>query len=95
MKEQAAKLSGTCRTCDAPSTGWAVQLIKGDRLRWEVDWDCGACGITSRDGGWGAAPAEVRSAILMQHGSVQLNLNDRELRGGVLLKARSRCCPIA
>lgn len=86
MSEQAAKLSGPCDGCGGPCTGWAVQLTKGGRLRWEVEWACDACGI-SHHGAWGTAPVEVRSEILAQHGPYCVKLTDREYRGGGILKA--------
>lgn len=86
MSEQAAKLLRACRTCNDPCTGWAVQLTRGNRLRWELEWSCDRCGI-SHDGDWGPAPTEVRSALLAQHGSNCVRLPDGEFGGGGILKA--------
>jgi len=86
MSEQAARLSGRCGDCGDPCTGWAVQLTRGGRLRWEIEWACDACGI-SHHGAWGPAPAEVRSEILAQHGPYCVKLTGREYRGGGILKA--------
>lgn len=86
MNEQAARLSGICEGCDNLCTGWAVQLVKGGRLRWEVEWACDQCGI-SHDGDWGSAPADVRNMILAQHGPHCLMLTNMEYRGGGIMKA--------
>lgn len=86
MSEQAAKLSGQCQGCGDPCTGWAVQLTKNGRLRWEVEWACDACGI-SHHGAWGPAPAEVRSEILAQHGPYCVKLTSEGYRSGGILKA--------
>lgn len=86
MSEQAAKLSGSCEGCGDLCTGWAVQLTKGGRLRWEIEWACDTCGI-SHHGAWGQAPIEVRSEILAQHGPYCLKLADGDYRGGSVLKA--------
>lgn len=61
-------------------------MIKSGRLRWEIEWACDACGI-SHHGAWGAAPAEVRSKILAQHGPYCVRLVDGEHGGGGILKA--------
>lgn len=86
MSEQAAKLSGPCQECGDPCTGWAVQLTRNGRLRWEIEWACDACGI-SHHGAWGAAPDEVRGTILAQHGPRCLRLVDGANRPGAILKA--------
>ena len=86
MSEQAAKLSGPCQKCGDPCRGWAVQLTRNGRLRWEIEWACDACGI-SHHGAWGAAPDEVRGSILAQHGPYCLRLVDSADRAGVILKA--------
>ena len=87
MSEQAAQLSDTCQSCGVLCTGWAVQLTREGRLRWEVEWECDACGTISHEGKWGSAPPEVRNVILAQHGYHCLQLADRESRGGAILKA--------
>ncbi|MEU2284302.1 hypothetical protein ABZ614_20575 [Streptomyces sp. NPDC013178] len=86
MTQQAARLSDPCQGCGRPCTGWAVQLVKGSRLRWETEWACDECGI-SHDGGWGPSPADVREAMVAQHGLRCLRLADDEARGGGILKA--------
>jgi hypothetical protein len=85
-REQAAKLVGNCQTCGSPCEGWAVQLTRDNRLRWELDWDCGACGTVSHDGDWGPSPDELREKLLSQHGSYCLRLEDSRLHGGEILK---------
>ena len=89
MSEQAAKLAGPCPGCGSAGTGWAVQLTRDGRLRWEVEWACDACGI-AHDGGWGAAPAEVRGQILAQHGPCCVRLTGEENRGAAVMKALRR-----
>ncbi len=86
MSEQAATLLGNCRTCGSPCDGWAVQLTRDDRLCWELEWSCGACGTVSDDGDWGPAPDKLREELLSQHGSYCLRLKDGESRGGEILK---------
>lgn len=78
----AADLSGTCGTCDARSVGWAGQVIREGRLRWEEAWECRTCGWVSCDGGWEPAPSWVREAVLAQHGPSVLRAAGRG--GGVL-----------
>src|SRR5262245_54378298 len=82
LSMQASKLVGDCATCGSSCDGWAVQLTRDNRLRWELDWECGACGTVSCDGDWGPAPAELREALLAQHGRYCLRLEDSESRGG-------------
>lgn len=86
VSKQAARLAGSCQTCGSPCDGWAVQLTRDNRLRWELEWECGACGTVSHDGDWGPAPDEVRGALLSQHGRYRLRLEDSESRGGGILK---------
>jgi hypothetical protein len=86
MTEQAARLSSPCPGCGKPCTGWAVQLTRRGRLRWELEWACDECGI-SHEGGWGPAPAEIREVILAQHGPYCLDLADSAARSGRILKA--------
>ena len=85
MSEQAAKLSSPCQECGEACVGWAVQLIKNGRLRWEIEWACDTCGI-SHGGGWGWAPEDVRARILEQHGSHCVRLTGDRRTGGKILK---------
>lgn len=87
VTEQAAQLARPCQRCGNPCVGWAVQLVRRGRIRWEVEWECDCCGTAAHDGDWGQSPAEVRSAILAQHGSHCLKLADSEVRGAGIIKA--------
>jgi hypothetical protein len=87
MHEQATRLSGECQSCGAPAGGWAVQVVRDGRLRWEVDWECSACRTISCDWGWGPAVDWLRDELLAQHGPYWLKLTDPEVRGGQVLKA--------
>jgi hypothetical protein len=59
-----------------------VQLIRDNRLRWELEWNCRTCGTVSDDGDWGPAPADLREELLAQHGVHRLRLDGGE-SGGV------------
>jgi hypothetical protein len=85
MTEQAARLTGPCEGCGRPGAGWAAQLVRGGRLRWETEWACDACGI-AHDGGRGPSPALVREAIVERHGLHCLRPGDDEVRGAHVLK---------
>ncbi|GIH07621.1 hypothetical protein Rhe02_56880 [Rhizocola hellebori] len=62
-----------------------MQLIRDNRIRWESEWNCSACGIVSDDGDWGPAPAELRDQLLIQNGPYCLRLVDNDsVSGGVL-----------
>ena len=91
MSERAGvKLLGNCQNCGRPCEGWAVQLIRDHRLRWESEWTCNACGIVSDDGDWGPAPAELQEQLLIQNGTYRLRLTDKESVGGGILKVFRR-----
>ncbi|WP_370944180.1 hypothetical protein AB5J62_34470 [Amycolatopsis sp. cg5] len=84
---QAARFFTECRSCAVPAEGWAAQVIRDGRLRWEVDWQCSACGVASCDWGWGPAAPWVCEELLKQRGSYRLELADPEVRSGHVLKA--------
>ncbi|BCJ70293.1 hypothetical protein GCM10009779_35530 [Polymorphospora rubra] len=63
-----------------------MQLVRDNRLRWELDWNCGACGTVSCDRGSGPAPSELREELLSQHGRHRLRLENSESRGGAILR---------
>ncbi|WP_063728104.1 hypothetical protein [Streptomyces sp. RTd22] len=86
MIEQAAGLIEPCGDCGRPSEGWAVQLVKEGRLRWELEWPCDDCGV-SHDGDWGAAPDEVRRPILAEYGYRCLRVEGPISSGGKILRA--------
>ena len=86
MTGQAVRLAGMCRDCQKSCEGWAVQLVKEGRLRWEVEWACDDCG-NSHDAGWGPAPDDVRQLILNEYGLYRLRLEHADRPGGKALKA--------
>lgn len=86
MTEQAARLTGACSNCREPCEGWAVQLIRDGRLRWELEWACDTCG-NWHDAGWGPAPDAVRTPLLTEHGTYRVLLEGPERPGGKILKA--------
>lgn len=86
MTEQAARITKTCGNCKSQAEGWAVQLTRNKRLRWELEWACNGCGVW-RDGDWGPAPDYVRDPILKQHGHYRLRISSESPPGGKTLKA--------
>ena len=86
MTEQAVKLQGICQTCGSPCDGWAVQNARDGRLRWDLTWNCRACGTVSDDGDWGPAPDPWREELLSQHGTYRLRLEEGESGGAKALK---------
>lgn len=63
-----------------------MQLIRDGRLRWELEWACDACG-NWHDAGWGPAPDAVRAALLAEHGTYRVVLEDPVTPSGKALKA--------
>jgi hypothetical protein len=84
--EQASRIEAQCGQCGSPCEGWAVQIIRNRKLRWELEWACNKCGNT-HDGDWGAAPIEVRKPLLTEHGFYRLKLIESATSSGKILKA--------
>lgn len=87
MTEQASRITATCGTCAAECDGWLVQLIRDRRLHWERESSCASCGTTVCDGDRGAAPADVRAALLADHGEYRLTVEGTGPRSGAVPKA--------
>ncbi|TXS52959.1 hypothetical protein EAO77_19305 [Streptomyces sp. t39] len=87
MDEQAVRTVSACGTCGAESERWVVQLIRANRLRWEADYSCARCGTIACDGDWGPAPADVRAALVAEHGEVVLLFRNDARNSGRVLKA--------
>ncbi|MGW0710828.1 hypothetical protein ACWD4G_33565 [Streptomyces sp. NPDC002643] len=86
MTEQAAKLTAECPQCQKRIEGWAVQMIRNQRLHWEVEWACDTCG-NWHDGDWGIAPDYVRDALLKDHGFYRARVTAANPAKGKVLKA--------
>jgi hypothetical protein len=84
--EQASRIEAQCGQCGGPCEGWAVQVIRNRKLRWELEWACNKCG-NAHDGDWGAAPTEVREPLLAEHGFYRLKVIDSSTSSGKILKA--------
>ncbi|MFE0456828.1 hypothetical protein ACFW2D_37215 [Streptomyces sp. NPDC058914] len=61
------RYSAACFDCGAQSECHGVQALVGDRLRWDVESACPACGSAVAVCG-GELPAELRERILAEHG---------------------------
>ncbi|MFE9623969.1 hypothetical protein [Streptomyces sp. NPDC006527] len=61
------RYSAACSDCGAQSECHGVQALVGDRLRWDVESACPACGSAVAVCG-GELPAELRKRILAEHG---------------------------
>lgn len=57
------RLDGECGSCGGVVDLCKGQAIRDGRLRWEVDWQCTACGIASCDRGREPAPPWVRDEL--------------------------------
>lgn len=86
MIQQAVQFAPECGSCHRVCEGWIVQLVADNKLRWEVEQACDACGIIVEDGAWGAAPECVRQPLLSKYGQGFVRIEGLIDYGGKLLK---------
>ncbi|MEV6330567.1 hypothetical protein [Streptomyces sp. NPDC051909] len=72
-----------CPDCGARLVGHGVQALVGDRLRWDVESSCVACGYAVAACDTGPPPPGHRVRLLAEHGPAVLRLGDEPASGRV------------
>ncbi|WP_370409613.1 hypothetical protein [Streptomyces fradiae] len=67
-----------CPDCAARLVSHGVQALVGDRLRWDVESSCAACGYAVFACGTGLPPPERRAQLLAEDGPAVLRVGGGE-----------------
>ncbi|MFI6447014.1 hypothetical protein [Kitasatospora sp. NPDC050543] len=76
MTAQSVEFPLVCQVCGTPGVAWKGQTLRRGELRWEVDFQCENCGLTSCDWDTGEAPTHIREALLSAYGPAWLRVEE-------------------
>jgi hypothetical protein len=82
---ESVRYSAECQDCGAGLECWGVQALVEDRLRWDVESACSACGFTVAVCG-GVVPAELREQMLSQHGAARLQVSTPPVKSVAVMR---------
>lgn len=71
---QGVKVAALCAICGGVLVRDLGQFIDGGQLRWGVEGRCQVCRNAWCETGAGAAPLEIRQALLAEYGAARLRL---------------------